>query len=65
MGPEHYAHTVYSENFGVSTLRFINLGKLWLDGTYLQDPNYNQIPFETKIGAVLVVGQNFTEKLSI
>jgi hypothetical protein len=50
-----------AKTLGVSTLNFLNPMKFQLDGTYLQDPNYNLIPFETTIGVVQIKGSNFIE----
>ena len=48
-------------NEGASTLKYINIGKIWLDGTYLQEPNGNLISFETTIGIIQIIGQGFIE----
>lgn len=50
-----------AKTLGACTLTFLNPMKFQLDGTYLQDPNYNLIPFETTIGVVQIKGSNFTE----
>jgi hypothetical protein len=46
---------------GVSTIKYINVGKMWIDGTYLQDPNGQTIPFETTIDVIQITGQGFIE----
>jgi hypothetical protein len=53
--------TFESKAFGVSTLVFLNPMMLQLDGTYLQDPNYNSIPFEPTVGIVQIITSGFTE----
>ncbi|MEM2292368.1 MAG: dockerin type I domain-containing protein [Nitrososphaerota archaeon] len=46
---------------GVSTTTFLNPNIYTLDGTYLQNPNYNLIPFEPTIGVIQIIGPNFIE----
>jgi len=53
--------TFQTKNLGVSTLNYLNPMMITLDGTYLQDPNGQSIPFETKIGVAQIIGQGFTE----
>ncbi|MEM2254398.1 MAG: hypothetical protein QXD73_02245 [Candidatus Bathyarchaeia archaeon] len=50
------------KNLGVSTLKFQNPMRLQIGGTYLQDPADNLIPFETTIGVVQAIAQNFIER---
>lgn len=53
--------TFESKMLGISTLAFLNPNVYSLDGTYLQDPNYNLIPFEPTIGVIQIIGPNFVE----
>jgi len=53
--------TFQTKNLGVSTLNYLNPMMITLDGTYLQDPNGQSIPFETEIGVIQIVGQGFSE----
>ncbi|MBS7636074.1 hypothetical protein KEJ37_01810 [Candidatus Bathyarchaeota archaeon] len=53
--------TFESKILGISTLNFQNPNVYSIDGTYLQDPNYNLIPFEPAIGVVQIIGSDFTE----
>jgi hypothetical protein len=47
------------KNIGVSSLNFLNLMQIQLDGTYLQDPNYNIIPSQFTIGITEIVSSDF------
>ena len=53
--------TFQTKNLGVSTLNYLNPMVITLNGTYLQDPNGQSIPFETEIGVIQIVGQGFGE----
>lgn len=53
--------TFESKALGVSTTAFLNPNVYTLDGTYLQDPNYNLISFEPTIGVIQIVSTGFTE----
>lgn len=47
------------KKIGVTSLNFLNLMEIRLDGTYLQDPNYNIIPSQFTVGIVEVVSPGF------
>jgi hypothetical protein len=47
------------KNIGVTSLNFLNLMQIRLDGTYLQDPNYNVIPAQFTIGIIEIVSGDF------